>query len=100
MRSHRGSQHVCAVRMSTVVSPWSRLSFAVCFNYKTAKVGNQFVDLVNFGFPPLCHFTIKGIGSFQPTDLNWGREARRKVNAYTVRPEYVSDCGDLLQVLG
>jgi len=76
VRRHGRSKHVRAIRMRAIVSARTGLTFAVCLHYQTAKIGNQFVELVRFLFPPTLHLRIQRIRSLQPADIDWCREPR------------------------
>src|ERR1051326_1770593 len=70
MRRNGSREHVCAVGMRAIVSSWSRLAFAVCFDEKPAEVGNQLVDLIRLLLPPLNHGPVEWIGSWEMIQLH------------------------------
>ena len=92
-------QHIGTIGMRTSEVHRTRLTLRIGFNQETAKVGNQFVNLVHLILPPLDDFGIKGISRLQTTHLDGRCEVDGEIDADAIGAQLVGYRLGLLQTL-
>ena len=73
-------QHVGTFGMGTSEIARTRLSFRIGFHQKTAEVGDDAVDFLNFVFPPADNFLVKRVGSAQTVESHRGCKINGEVH--------------------
>ena len=97
VRRERVGQHVGSVGMSAAISFWSGLAFGIRLDEKTAEVGNESVNLVGLGLPPIGHALVQRIGGGQTAHAHRRGEIGAEIHPHAVRPPHVRERGDFAE---
>ena len=94
----RLGQHIGTLGMGASEVIRARLTFGVGLHEEASEVGNELVDLLHLGRPPLLYILVERIGSFEATDNHGRSEVDGEISLYAVRTHDVGHLPDLLQV--
>ena len=78
----------------------ARLTLGVGLHEEASEVGNELVDLLHLGCPPLLYILVERIGSFEAADDHGRSEVDGKIGPDAVGTHDVGHLPDLLQVFG
>ena len=99
-RLQRLGQHIGALGVGASEVIRARLAFGVGLHEEASEVGDELVDLLHLGRPPLLYILVERVGSFEATDDHGRSEVDGEIGLHAVGTHDVGHLLYLLQVFG